>query len=60
MAKSLDLVALVETLGPRFAEGAAERDACDIFIAVIASISCCNASASAPAIAARANTVTLE
>jgi alkylation response protein AidB-like acyl-CoA dehydrogenase len=33
MAKSLDLAALAETLGPRFAEGAAERDAGDIFVA---------------------------
>ncbi len=33
MTGSLDLQALVEVLGPRFAEGAAERDAGDIFVA---------------------------
>ena len=33
MAKFLDLAALAETLGPRFAEGAAERDACGTFVA---------------------------
>lgn len=33
MAKSLDLTALAESLGPHFAEGAAERDADDIFVA---------------------------
>ena len=33
MAKTLDLAALAESLGPRFAEGASERDAGDIFVA---------------------------
>lgn len=33
MADALDLVALAQTLGPRFAEGAAERDAGDEFVA---------------------------
>ncbi|GGG24187.1 SfnB family sulfur acquisition oxidoreductase [Caldovatus sediminis] len=33
MTSSLDLQALVDVLGPRFAEGAAERDAGDVFVA---------------------------
>jgi alkylation response protein AidB-like acyl-CoA dehydrogenase len=33
MTGSLDLQALVEVIGPRFAEGAAERDAGDVFVA---------------------------
>ncbi len=33
MRRNLDLQALVQIVGPRFAEGAAERDAGDIFIA---------------------------
>ena len=32
MAKSLDLAALAEILGPRFAESAAERDTDDVFV----------------------------
>src|SRR6185437_10162309 len=35
MAKSLDLAALVETLGPHLAEGAARRDARDIFVVAL-------------------------
>jgi alkylation response protein AidB-like acyl-CoA dehydrogenase len=33
MTKYLDLQALVQIIGPRFAEGAAERDAGDVFVA---------------------------
>ena len=32
MTEFLDLQALIQIVGPRFAEGAAERDQCDVFV----------------------------